>query len=395
MGLAPNDIFTRILSMNDLSFTLVSIEAFCIRVPVKMPIKVAFGTFRDRPMVLLRVVDGQGAEGWGEVWANWPASGAEHRARLSIDLGERVVGKRFDSPEQMFRQLSQELEVLVLQTLEVGPIAQVLAGIDIACWDLVARRANTPLHRMISQRDVQHVPVYVTGINPDQPEVFAASRQAEGFRSFKLKTGFGHDLDVRNLQAMREVLGSSAELTCDSNQNLDLPAAKAFVEAIAPLKLAWFEEPLRVDAPASDWKELSIASTTPLAGGENFHGAQFDEALDSSVLHVIQPDITKWGGVSGNAKVAARAVAAGKRYCPHYFGGGVSLLASLHVLAAVGGEGVLEFDAHPNLGREAVVGDLLPVRDGSVSVPTGPGLGAVPDLAQLLGHQTWTGRVTS
>ncbi|MBJ7467574.1 MAG: mandelate racemase/muconate lactonizing enzyme family protein [Rhodoferax sp.] len=379
--------------MSKLSFNLVSIEAFCIRVPVKMPIKVAFGTFRDRPMVLLRVVDDQGAEGWGEVWANWPSSGAEHRARLSIDLGERLVGRHFDSPEKMFQLLSQELEVLVLQTLEVGPIAQVLAGFDIACWDLVARRSNQALHSLISDRGAKQVPVYVTGINPDQPEIFAAARQAEGFRAFKLKTGFGHALDVRNLEAMREVLGPKAELTCDSNQNLDLPAAIAFVEAVAPLKIGWFEEPLRVDAPVSDWAELARVSSTPLAGGENFHGAQFDQALGSSVLQVIQPDITKWGGVSGNLRVARLAVSAGKRYCPHYFGGGVSLLASLQVLAAVGGEGLLEFDAHPNLGREAVVGDLLPVIEGCVPVPTGPGLGAVPDLAMLAGHQTWTGRV--
>ena len=91
--------------------------------------------------------------------------------------------------------------------------------------------------------------------------------------------------------------------------------------------------------------------------------------------------------------VARRAVAVGKRYCPHYFGGGISLLASLQVLAAAGGEGLLEFDAHPNLGREAVVGDLLPVRDGSVPVPTGAGLGATPDLARLASHQTLTGRI--
>jgi L-alanine-DL-glutamate epimerase-like enolase superfamily enzyme len=379
--------------MTRLSFTVASIEAFCIRVPVKTPIKVAFGTFRDRPMVLLRVVDSEGGEGWGEVWANWPASGAEHRARLAIDLGERVVGKYFESPDQMFRQLSQMLEVLVLQTLEVGPIAQVLAGLDIACWDLVARRAGLPLHRLLSDRDVTHVPVYVTGINPDQPEVFAAARQAEGFRAFKLKTGFGHDLDVRNLQALRDVLGPQAILTCDSNQSLNLTAAVAFAQAIAPLQLSWFEEPLRVDAPDTDWQALARASSTALAGGENFHGSQFDHALASPVLQVIQPDITKWGGVSGNAAVARAAVASGKRYCPHYFGGGVSLLASLHVLAAVGGEGLLEFDAHPNLGREAVVGDLLPVRDGCVPVPTGIGLGATPDLALLAHFQTWTGRI--
>jgi L-alanine-DL-glutamate epimerase-like enolase superfamily enzyme len=159
------------------------------------------------------------------------------------------------------------------------------------------------------------------------------------------------------------------------------------------LNLSWFEEPLRVDAPQADWQALAQASSTPLAGGENFHGAQFDHALASPVLQVLQPDITKWGGISGNASVARRAVAAGKRYCPHYFGGGVSLLASLQVLAAVGGEGLLEFDAHPNLGREAVVGDLLPIIDGRVPVPTGPGLGAIPDLTQLASHQTWTGRI--
>ena len=380
-------------SMTALDLTVASIEAFCIRVPVKMPIKVAFGTFRDRPLVLLRVIDSQGAEGWGEVWANWPASGAEHRARLAIDLGERIVGRSFESPTDFFRQLSQELEVLVLQTLEVGPIAQVLAGLDIACWDLVARRAGLPLHRLLGERQVSRVPVYVTGINPDQPEVFAAACQTQGHRAFKLKTGFGHDLDVRNLQAMRKALGPQAVLTCDSNQNLNLSDALRFAQAIAPLQLSWFEEPLRVDAARSDWQTLAQASSTPLAGGENFHGRQFDGALASSTLQVIQPDITKWGGVTGNLRVAQGAVSAGKRYCPHYFGGGVSLLASLHVLAAVGGEGLLEFDAHPNLGREAVVGDLLPVQDGSVPVPTGPGLGATPDLSVLTTHQTWTGRV--
>ena len=98
------------------------------------------------------------------------------------------------------------------------------------------------------------------------------------------------------------------------------------------MNLSWFEEPLRVDAPKADWQALARASSTPLAGGENFHKHQFDEALASDVLQVIQPDVTKWGGITGNWHVASGAVAAGKRYCPHYFGGGISLLASLHLL---------------------------------------------------------------
>ena len=371
---------------------IASIEAFSFRVPVQTPIKVAFGTFRDRPFVLVRLTDVDGAQGWGEVWANWPAVGAEHRARLVVDIGERLIGKRYDSPEDLYQKLTASLEVLVLQTLEVGPIAQVVAGIDIAAWDLAARREGKPLHRLLSDREVDSVPVYATGINPDEPERFAAARQAEGHHAFKLKTGFGHDVDVRNLRAMRETLGASATITCDANQAHSLETAIAFARDIAPLNLSWFEEPLRVDAPKADWQALARASSTPLAGGENFHNQQFDDALASDVLQVIQPDVTKWGGITGNWHVARGAVAAGKRYCPHYFGGGISLLASLHLLAAAGGDGLLEFDCHPNMGREAIVGDLLPVSAGRVPTPRGAGLGAEPDLAKLERYRTWAGR---
>lgn len=368
---------------------LARVEAFAFRVPVKNPIKVAFGTFRDRPFVLVRVVDEDGAVGWGEAWANWPAVGAEHRARLVVDLGERVVGRAFASPKDLFEQLSRSLEVLVIQTGEIGPIAQAIAGIDIAVWDLVARKAGQPLYRVLADRRVASVPVYATGINPDEPEHFAAARQAEGHRAFKLKTGFGHDIDVRNLREMRAALGPDAVITCDSNQTHDLQDATAFVRAVEPLRLDWFEEPMRVDAPPEHWKELARVSTTPLAGGENLQGTQFGAAIAGPVLRVIQPDVTKWGGISGNWDVARETVAAGKRYCPHYFGGGISLLSSLHLLAAAGGEGLLEFDCHPNVGREAVVGSLLPVSEGRVPVPQAPGLGAVPDLDALAQYRTW------
>jgi D-galactarolactone cycloisomerase len=369
--------------------TIASVEAHAYRVPVRQPIKVSFGTFRDRPMVLVRVTDTDGAVGWGEAWSNWPAVGAEHRARLVDDIAERLIGVTLQRPEEAFHRLSRELEVLVLQTLETGPIAQAIAGIDIAVWDLFARRAGQPLNRFLGGAPVDSVPAYVTGINPDEPEVYAAARRAEGHRAFKLKTGFGHALDVRNLRAMREAVGPDDELCCDANQVLDVEQAIAFARDVEDLNLSWFEEPIRVDAPAQDWRRLAAASTTPLAGGENLQGERFEAACDGPVLQVIQPDITKWGGVTGNLQVARAAVAAGKRYCPHFFGGGVSLLSSLHVLAAVGGSGLLEFDCHPNPGREAIVGDGLPVREGRVPVPTGPGLGAVPDLGALRRYRTW------
>lgn len=367
---------------------LASIETFAFRVPTK-PIKVSFGTFRDRPCVLVRVVDIDGREGWGEVWCNWPAAGAEYRARLAADIGERLIGRTLASPDQAFHALTKEMEVLVLQTGDSGPIAAAIAGIDIALWDLSARKKGVPLHRHLNGPDVQSVPVYATGINPDQPEVFAAARYREGHRAFKLKIGFGLELDVKNLANMRKAIGNEAKLMCDANQALSLKDAIKLSHEIAPSKLSWLEEPLRVDALAADWEALAAASPVEIAGGENFQGAQFEDAIAGRVYRVLQPDVTKWGGITGNVKVARATVAAGKRYCPHYFGGGIALLASLHVLAAVGGDGVLEFDCHPNAGREAVTGSLLPVKEGRVPVPTQPGLGSVPDLGALASYRTW------
>ncbi|HKE40125.1 MAG TPA: mandelate racemase/muconate lactonizing enzyme family protein [Casimicrobiaceae bacterium] len=369
-----------------------SVEAFAYRVPIATPVKVSFGTFRDRPMVLVRVATDDGAEGWGEVWCNWPAVGAEHRARLAADIGERLIGRKFESPEQGFEQLSAELEVLALQTGEPGPIASAIAGIDIALWDLTARRQRLPLYRALGAPVRDSLPVYATGINPDQPERFAADRYAEGHRAFKLKTGFDHARDLRNLRAMREALGPDAVLTCDANQALGVEAAMAFARDAAPIDIQWFEEAIRVDTPIERWRRLADASPIPLAGGENLQGREFQDAIADRVLRVIQPDVTKWGGVSGNSRVARATVGAGKRYCPHYFGGGVSLLASLHVLAAAGGTGLLEFDCHPNAGRELVVGSLLPVADGRVPVPKGDGLGATPDALALDRYRTWPPR---
>lgn len=368
---------------------IASVEAFAYRVPIAAPIGVAFGTFHDRPVVFVHVTDADGVEGWGEAWCNWPAVGAEHRARLAADIGGRSVGESFADPGDAWRKLDRELEVLVLQTGEVGPIAQALAGIDVAVWDLVARKRGLPLYRCLGAGAVESVPVYATGINPDAPERFARARQVEGHRSFKLKVGFGRDLDVRNLAAMREALGPSAALMVDANQALALDAALELSRSMAPFDPVWLEEPLRVDAPAADWRALAAGSPVALTGGENLRGADLDDAVAGGVLRVVQPDMTKWGGVTGTLPVARGAVARGKRFCPHVFGGGVALLASLHLLAAVGGDGSLEFDRRPNAGRERVVGSLLPVRDGRVPVPQGAGLGAVPDLAALDRYRSW------
>lgn len=369
---------------------IAAVEAFCFRAPIEKPLRVAFGVFRDRPSVLVRVVDSEGAQGWGEAWSNFPTVGAEHRARLVAEVvGPRLVGRSLSSPEETFSTLSRELEVLVLQTGEIGPIAQAIAGIDIAVWDLAARKARMPLYRFLGGAAKERLPVYATGISPDDPQELIAQWYAAGHRAFKLKTGFGRERDIQNLAALRKTVGDAALITIDSNQIHTTDEAIALSRAAAQYNVTWFEEPIRVDAPLDEWRKLAAASPIPLAGGENLRGDEFERALRDGVLTYFQPDVTKWGGFSGLRPITRKIVDSGRAYCPHYFGGGVALLASLQLLAATGGDGLLEFDSRPNAVRETVLGTLLPLRDGFVPVPQGSGLGVVPNLAALTPYRTW------
>jgi D-galactarolactone cycloisomerase len=373
-----------------------AVEAFAYRVPIETPLRTSFGIMHDRPAVFVRVVDADGTEGWGEAWCNWPTVAAEHRARLVADvIGPRVVGRAFAGPAEAFDELQRALEVLVIQTAEVGPIAQALAGIDIALWDLASRKAGLPLYGAL--RDgldaaVEAVPAYASGLNPDNPERLAAERLRDGHRAFKLKIGFSREQDLHNLAALREALGDGVTLMTDANQGCDLATAIAMGRAIAPFRPVWYEEPIRADAPLAAWRELAAQSPVRLAAGENLRGEAFEEAIEAGIIGVVQPDVGKWGGVTGNARVARRSVGAGLTYCPHWLAGGIGLMASLHILAAAGGDGLLELDANPNPLREMLVGDLLTVRDGRVAVPQGPGLGIAPDLAALDRYRTWPAR---
>jgi L-alanine-DL-glutamate epimerase-like enolase superfamily enzyme len=131
-------------------FTIRSIQAFCYRTPLATPVVTSFGEMRDRPALFLRVEDGDGQTGWGEVWCNFPSMGAEHRTRLINEmLAPMLAGRAMLHPSQAFEHLSAATSVLALQSGEPGPFAQAIAGIDIALWDLFAKRAKLPLWRML------------------------------------------------------------------------------------------------------------------------------------------------------------------------------------------------------------------------------------------------------
>jgi len=372
---------------------IVRVAAHVLRWPVKVPVRTSFGVMHDRPAVLVRVEDGDGAFGWGEAWCNFPACGAEHRARLIETLvAPLVVGTSFASPHDFFRDASAKTAVLAIQSGEPGPIAQAIAAVDIALHDLAARRAGMALWRYLLDGDAARaanatraVAVYASGINPEQPgEVVAALRRA-GHVAFKLKVGFGRGRDVANLAAVRAAAGNTADVMVDANQAWDAETALVMARSLAESRPLWLEEPLRADRPWSEWQRLAGASPVPLAAGENVAGdEEFDRLIAARAVAVVQPDLAKWGGVSGVRELAARIVTAGLRFCPHYLGAGIGLAASAHLLAArADPTGLLEVDANENPLRTSLFPALATLHGGRIELGLAPGLGIDPSAHEL------------
>ncbi|MDS1136165.1 mandelate racemase/muconate lactonizing enzyme family protein [Nitratireductor indicus] len=357
------------------------------RIPVETPVRTSFGTMYDRPSIAIRIEDGDGHVGWGEVWCNYPSVGAEHRARLLESAVLPLAGESglLDEPEALWEALSAKLRILAIQAGEPGPLAQCIAGLECALQDLAARRAGKPLHEHLSQGSGRIVAVYASGINPDGAAQTAARAVAAGYAGCKVKVGFDRALDRLNLHEVRDVIGERIALMADANQAWSADEAIAFASDVRETGLLWLEEPIAHDQPDADWARIARETGVVLAAGENFSSwNDFETLPDKRSLGFLQPDIGKWGGLGQGLRVARKAEATGRQFCPHWLGGGIGLLASLHLKAAAGAKsGYVEVDFNKNPMRSHVSQSVFDtLSDGRVTLSESAGLG---DLDPVIG----------
>ncbi len=351
-----------------------SIETLRVAIPVDAdgPRGAATGAWDRVESLVVRVETAGGLVGWGEAFGHKVNPGTE--AILHTMVGPWFLGKDAALAEALADQAQRAFHSFG----RGGPVMYALSGIDIALWDIMAKRAGKPLFRLLSATDGE-LRCYASLLpyGGDRDAIARNSRKAldAGHGMIKL-----HETALPAFMAAREALPAEIPVALDVNCPWTVNEARAIARAIKGRGFEWLEEPVW---PPENFTGLADVRRegVAIAGGENIGSLdEFRRAFDAKALDVAQPSVAKIGGVTGMRRAAALAAEYKLRVVPHCFYWGPGYLATAHIAASLPNRPMVEtlfaaFAAKPHA--------LWEPEKGSLVLPETPGLGFEPDLAVL------------
>jgi D-galactarolactone cycloisomerase len=321
-------------------------------------------------MLLVRIDTDAGITGWGEAFGHriFPAT----RAALDTLLGPLCVGR---DPSHILA-LNDDFQRVLHGVGRNGPALYALSGIDIALWDIAGKVAGLPLYRLLGGSPRPDLPAYASLLRYGTAEAvghYTTQALKRGYRHLKV-----HEITVPEVQAARDAAGPGVVLMVDTNCPWTVAQAIEMARRLAPLDIHWLEEPVWPPENLAGLAEVRARGGLPTAAGENYGTVwEFRRAFEAGAITYAQPSVTKIGGVTELRRVMTLAETFGVQVVPHsaYFGPG--LLASIHCIAAMSADSLVErfycdFAANP-------LGEAIDPQHGRIAVPQGPGLGVDPD----------------
>lgn len=263
-----------------------------------------------------------------------------------------------------------------------GAVIMAMSGVDIALWDILGKATGQPVYRLLGGAYRDRIRAYASTLMPDTPDDAAreAARWAErGFRAIKMGWGgFGRgpESDAALVAAARRAVGPQVDLLLDLGFRWERQDAVSTARRIEEYRPFWFEEPFLPDS-LDRYAQLADAIETRVATGEeNTTRWEFRDLIDRGHVDVLQPDVTRAGGLTECRRIAWIAADRGRPVVPHAWSTGIVKAASLHLIAAIPNALFLEFCVWDSpLNLELVQPVFAIDANGDVAVSQAPGLG--------------------
>jgi L-alanine-DL-glutamate epimerase-like enolase superfamily enzyme len=364
---------SRTVREETMRITTMDTGLYRIRLPVALSDS-THGTITHFELITVRLRDSDGAEGVGYTYTVG-AGGSAVAALLRDGLHDVVVGADAELIEALWQRMWWHLHY----GGRGGSVSLAVSAVDIALWDLKAKRAGLPLYRLLGGFDAA-VPCYAGGIDLDFT-LDALLKQtddnlAKGFRAIKMKVGRARlSEDVARVRAMRQHLGADFPLMADANMRWTVDEAIRAARALQDQNLIWLEEPTIPDDVAGHARIVRDGGV-PIATGENLHTLhEFTQLIAAGGVTYPEPDVTNCGGVTVFMKVAHLAEAHNLPLTSH----GVHDL-TVHLLAAAPNRSYLEVHG---FGLDRFIAEPLVIKDGNATAPERPGHGVAFDWQAL------------
>ena len=326
---------------------------------------------------LIAVHTDEGLVGLGSVFTNDDLV----RASLAL-LAPLYIGETALEPERVSEKLHQHMFWLG----RGGSVTHAISGIDIALWDLLGKATGQSVGRLLGGRYRERVQPYASLLmqEPAKMRDSLLAVKAQGFRAFKIGWGpFGRvsaAMDEAIVKAAREAIGPDCRLMVDAGGS-DAYWTNGYKWAIKTARMLenynvyWFEEPLQPDA-LEDFVLLREHSPIAIAGGEVLTRRQsFQPWLQARAFDIVQPDVTKVGGISEERRIAWMAQDHGVRFIPHGWNTAVGLAADLQLASAFPGTDLVEYLTGSPFIDDITIGGWRLDSEGMLSIPNKPGLG--------------------
>lgn len=365
----------------------------------EMPEKLGYSQqyYSMRTAHLVEVETDEGVTGWGECF------GPGNIAIANKGIVEKVIQPMILGMDPMDRDVIwHKVYNLMRDHGQKGMPLQSLSGVDIALWDIAGKVAGLPIHKLIGGAHRTSVSCYGYGMMlRDEPVEALASRfedealsiQEMGFVATKMKTGLGPKSDVKLCEAVRRGVGEDFKFMVDANHAYTTSDAFYVGRALEELDAYWFEEPIAPE-DHDGYRDLRAGLSVNISGGEaEFNRWGWRSILENRGLDIAQPEVCALGGISEYLRVLALCHAHFTPVVNHVWGSAIAVATNLQLLAAMpslpGGlhpwEPMLECDTTDNKFRDQLLTEPLDIQgqvkanDGRVIIPTGSGIGVVPD----------------
>ena len=329
---------------------------------------------KSRPALILELIDKNNNIGLGEIWCNFPSDGASYKFKLFKNIFvNKLINLNINDPKDLIK-IFKSVKTIFIQSDDLGSYNSILSAIDCALWDLLAKKKNKPLNKFINRNSVKNIEIYASGINPNSAIKSILEARNLGIKSFKIKIGFDNNLDLNLINKIINLRSSNENIMFDVNQGWNIKKANKYLKLLKQFPIHWIEEPISAMTNDSEYLRLINTSKIPIALGENISNeSQFELFLKNKNIQFIQPDITKFGGISFiqnylNSKFK-------KKFYLHFLGSGVGFITSAHVMSAINKDGLLETDFNDNPLRDLIFRESIKILNGQILLSKRPGIG--------------------